>query len=80
MYVQNYGGKMSEKLLTIAIPTYNGEKTISNMLDILLPQCLKYIDKIEVFISDNASTDDTALKIRVHGSTRYFRFPAGTAL
>jgi len=51
---------MSEKLLTIAIPTYNGEKTISNMLDILLPQCLKYIDKIEVFISDNASTDDTA--------------------
>lgn len=47
---------MSDYLLTIAIPTYNGAKTIRNMLDILLPQCT---DEIELVISDNASIDET---------------------
>ena len=50
----------NEKLLTIAIPTYNGAKTIANMLEILLPQC---DERVEVLISDNASTDDTKLII-----------------
>lgn len=44
------------KILTIAVPTYNGSGTIKNMLDILLPQC---DDRVEVMICDNASTDDT---------------------
>ena len=44
------------KLLTISVPTYNGSKTIRNMLEILLPQC---DDRVEVIICDNASTDDT---------------------
>lgn len=44
------------KLLTISIPTYNGSKTISRMLDILLPQC---DERVEVIICDNASTDGT---------------------
>ena len=50
----------NEKLLTIAIPTYNGANTISNMLEILLPQC---DERVEILISDNASTDNTKLII-----------------
>ena len=43
-------------LLTIAIPTYNGARTIRNMLDILIPQ----VDsRVEIIISDNCSTDET---------------------
>lgn len=45
-----------EILLTIAVPTYNGAKTIKNMLDVLLPQC---DDRVEVVICNNASTDET---------------------
>lgn len=48
---------MTEYLLTIAVPTYNGAKTIGKMLDILLPQV---DERIEVLISDNCSTDNTA--------------------
>ena len=48
---------MSQKpLLTVAIPTYNGSKTIRTMLDILLPQVT---EDVEVIISDNCSTDET---------------------
>ena len=51
---------MSEKhiaqpLLTVAVPTYNGARTIRNMLDILLPQV---DERVEVLISDNCSTDE----------------------
>lgn len=52
---------MNQKpLLTIAIPTYNGGKTIRNMLDLLLPQCSC---ETEVLISDNCSTDNTEVII-----------------
>lgn len=47
----------NEYLLTIAIPTYNGAKTISKVLDILLPQCTK---EVQLIISDNHSTDNTS--------------------
>lgn len=47
---------MEDKLLTIAIPTYNGSKTIASMLNILLPQV---DERVEVLISDNCSTDNT---------------------
>ena len=46
---------MKEKILTVAIPTYNGSKTISSMLDVLLPQV---DERVEVLISDNCSTDN----------------------
>ena len=46
----------NQPVLTIAIPIYNGERTIKNMLDILMPQCN---EKIEVLVSDNCSTDST---------------------
>lgn len=44
------------KLLTISVPTYNGSRTIRNMLEILLPQC---DNRVEIIICDNASTDNT---------------------
>lgn len=47
---------MNQPLLTIAIPTYNGSKTIGDMLDLLLPQIT---NEVELIISDNASTDTT---------------------
>ena len=52
---------IKDKLLTIAIPTYNGSKTISDMLNILLPQV---DDRVEIIISDNCSTDNTEDIIR----------------
>lgn len=44
-------------ILTIAIPTYNGKETISQMLDVLLPQ----VDsRVEVLISDNCSDQESS--------------------
>ena len=48
---------MVDYLLTIAIPTYNGAKTINRMLSLLLPQC---DDRVEILVVDNASTDNTS--------------------
>lgn len=45
-----------QPLLTIAIPTYNGSKTIKVMMDILLAQ---YDPRVEIIVSDNCSTDET---------------------
>lgn len=47
---------IDRKLLTIAIPTYNGSKTIKSMLDVLLPQV---DNRVEIIISDNCSNDTT---------------------
>ncbi len=49
---------MEQQLLTIAIPTYNRRKYLEENLNVLLPQ-LEKNDNVEVFVSDNASTDDT---------------------
>lgn len=50
-----------QPLLTVAVPTYNGSRTIRSMLDLLLPQVT---DEVEVIVSDNCSTDDTPQIIR----------------
>ncbi len=50
------GEYTQQPLLSIAIPTYNGSKTIRNMLNLLLEQ---YDSRIEIIISDNCSTDET---------------------
>lgn len=47
--------------LTIAIPTYNGQGTISGTLDSIVSQLEK---GVEIIISDNASNDGTAEIIR----------------
>lgn len=51
---------MNTPLLTIAIPTYNGAKTIDTMLRRLLPQVTS---QVEIMVSDNCSDDDTPLII-----------------
>ena len=52
---------MMQPILSICIPTYNGEKTIKNLLDILLPQVF---NDVEIIVSDNCSTDSTSLIIQ----------------
>ena len=47
---------LSESLLTIGIPVFNGEKTISKSIDSLLKQTF---GDFKLIISDNASTDST---------------------
>ncbi len=47
---------LSESLLTIGVPVFNGEKTISKSIDSLLKQTF---DDFKLIISDNASTDST---------------------
>jgi abequosyltransferase len=46
-------------LLTIAIPTYNRSRFLRELLGILKPQMTETLN-VELIISDNASTDDTA--------------------
>lgn len=47
---------MSQKILTIAIPTYNGSSTIRYMLDSIAAQL---DDRFEVMVINNCSTDNT---------------------
>jgi glycosyltransferase involved in cell wall biosynthesis len=51
-------------LLSIGIPTYNGSIHIRETLDSFLPSLNDIDAKVEVFISDNASTDGTPDIIR----------------
>ena len=46
--------------LTIAIPVYNGEATLSDTLDSIIPQILQS-GLVEILICDNCSTDSTSL-------------------
>lgn len=61
-------------LLSIAIPVYNGEKTIGETLNHIV---LQVEDSVEIVISDNASTDNTAEIINKYKekypAIRYFR-------
>lgn len=50
--------KADSKLLSICIPTYNGEKYIKYNIDIIMKQIIEYnFNDIEVLVSDNCSTD-----------------------
>ncbi len=60
---QHAGGPTPRTLLTIAIPTFNRAAQLSDLLAVLEPQ-LAGISQVEVFVSDNASLDDTAEVIR----------------
>lgn len=51
---------MGEKILTIAIPTYNRAETLRLLLNILLDELEGLKDSVEVIISDNASSDQTS--------------------
>src|SRR5579862_221709 len=66
-------------LLTIAIPTYNRAQFLRQLLDSLLGQ-VSGESRVEVLISDNASTDDTAKlveeKLRNGAELRYVSNPS----
>lgn len=49
---------MSNKLLTIGIPTYNRAFELDNSLSVLLPQIKPFKNYIRLVVSDNASTQD----------------------
>ncbi len=51
---------MAQQLLTIAIPTYNRASFVEACLTQLLPQIKPYEIEVEIIVSDNASTDNTA--------------------
>lgn len=46
-------------LLTVVIPTYNRANDLKECLSYVIPQVLPHKDKVHIYISDNASTDDT---------------------
>ena len=50
-----------ELLLTIAIPTYNGARTIARSLATILPELRP---QVEVLVCDNASSDETLAVVR----------------
>ena len=65
-------------LLTIAIPTFNRCEFLSELLECILPQLLS-ASGVELLISDNCSTDETAATVerfRARGlDPRYIRNP-----
>src|SRR3954470_7738221 len=50
---------MNNKLLSICIPTFNRANELKISLPEILNQAAKFKDKIEVIVSNNASTDGT---------------------
>ncbi len=64
-------------LLSIGIPTYNGEKYLHRPLESILPQLEGLEDKVEIVFSDNASDDRTPEIIKEYASKhrfiKYFR-------
>lgn len=68
-------------LLTIAIPTFNRSEYLSRLLQFLTPQ-LRAESRVELVISDNASTDDTEEVVRRFASAglliRYIRNSTNT--
>ena len=56
-------------LLTIAIPTFNRAAELRELLQVLEPQLAPF-PEVEVFVSDNASADDTA-EVLAQAQTRF---------
>ena len=46
-------------LLSICVPTYDRAHRLRVMLEAVLPQVAEHSDKVELWVSDNASPDDT---------------------
>jgi glycosyltransferase involved in cell wall biosynthesis len=63
-------------LLSICLPTYNRARLLEDALNSLVPQVAAAGDEVELVISDNGSTDDTAAVVeraRRLGPFRYYR-------
>lgn len=71
-----YSRVTTPRLVTIGVPTYNRSEQLRDTLDGLLRQDYR---PIEIIVSDNHSTDDTASVgaeySRQHGCVRYLRQP-----
>ena len=61
----------NKKVLTISIPTYNGSKTIERALDSLFSQ-LDEVKNVEILVSDNKSTDQTAALVKKYPDVSYY--------
>jgi abequosyltransferase len=59
-------GSNLNKLLTIAIPTYNRAKYLDLCLSKLLPQANESKEYVELFVSNNGSTDNTKNILEKH--------------
>ena len=63
---------MVEKLLTIAIPTFNRAEKLENLIASIIPQLTPCV---EILVSDNASTDKTAeLMMRLGSQNAAIRY------
>lgn len=51
--------QQANKLFTIIIPTYNRCEMLKESLEIAIPQVRKFKEDVSLYISDNASTDNT---------------------
>ena len=64
-------------ILSICIPTYNRSTQLRECLDSVLSSAKEYESKIEIVISDNASTDNTQAVVneymKMHSIIRYHR-------
>lgn len=63
---------MDKYLLSICIPTYNRSNILDNTLTKLFSNSDFDSSKIEVIVSDNCSTDDTARIVAKYPSVKYF--------
>ena len=50
---------MDKYVLTVVIPTYNRAETLRTTLSFVIPQVVAHKDEVHIYISDNASTDNT---------------------
>lgn len=65
----------NKPLLTFAVPTWNRGKYIKSTLDSIINEIIKQENKVEIFVSNNASTDNT-VEILKEYSNKYdfFKF------
>lgn len=56
----DYGSKSGQKLLTIAVPTYNRAAYLDTCLLHITQQLCGYESLVEIMVSDNCSTDNTS--------------------
>ncbi len=55
---------MRRDILSICIPTYNRAPLLRECLQSIIVSCAGYEQQVEIVISDNASTDDTAAVVK----------------
>ena len=66
------GNNISERFLTIGIPTYNRGSKLDRLLGILYQQIDKegLSNQVEILVSDNFSTDDTHLVLKKYSAIK----------